>query len=98
MSPRSTPNTSPQSSKSPLLPPSSVINSRSEPPTPSGTVCLVSNPYQHQQSQLQQMSRSYQSSVSSTITNIQYSNTSLQNLVQCETDSDNLFCVNGDVR
>ncbi|CAB0031834.1 unnamed protein product [Trichogramma brassicae] len=86
-SPRSTPNSSPRSAKSPPLPPGNVgivggpnntgtPGSRSAPPTPGGPLGGMTT---HQQQQQQQMTRSYQSpvpptSVSQTVNNMSMSN------------------------
>ncbi|XP_023318880.1 dystrobrevin beta isoform X2 [Trichogramma pretiosum] len=85
-SPRSTPNSSPRSAKSPPLPPGNVgivggpnntgtPGSRSAPPTPGGPLGGMTT---HQQQQQQQMTRSYQSpvpptSVSQTVNNMSMS-------------------------
>ncbi|XP_048262562.1 dystrobrevin beta isoform X7 [Bombus terrestris] len=97
-SPRSTPNSSPRSTKSPPLPPGAVPSSRSAPPTPGGP--LSTTPQQQQQQQQsqsqQQMSQSYQSPVPTTSVASVTNNTMLgtiQNPIP-----DNLSCVGGDVR
>ncbi|XP_016768256.1 dystrobrevin beta isoform X3 [Apis mellifera] len=96
-SPRSTPNSSPRSTKSPPLPPGAVPSSRSAPPTPGGPLSTTPQQQQQQQSQSQQqMSQSYQSPVPTTSVASVTNNTMLgtiQNPIP-----DNLSCVGGDVR
>ncbi|XP_076766976.1 dystrobrevin beta isoform X7 [Xylocopa sonorina] len=95
-SPRSTPNSSPRSTKSPPLPPGAVPSSRSAPPTPGGPLSTTPQPQQQQSQSQQQMSQSYQSSVPTTsvasVTNSTMLGT-IQNPIP-----DNLSCVGGDVR
>ncbi|XP_076665475.1 dystrobrevin beta isoform X3 [Andrena cerasifolii] len=94
-SPRSTPNSSPRSTKSPPLPPGAVPSSRSAPPTPGGPLSTTPQQQQQQQSQSQQqMSQSYQSSVPATsVANVSSMLGTIQNPIP-----DNLSCVGGDVR
>ncbi|XP_015588903.1 dystrobrevin beta isoform X3 [Cephus cinctus] len=92
-SPRSTPNSSPRSTKSPPLPPGAVPSSRSAPPTPGGP--LTTTPQQQQQNQ-QQMSQSYQSPVPPTSVANMSSNAMLGTIQNPIPDS--LSCVGGDVR
>ncbi|XP_031843408.1 dystrobrevin beta isoform X3 [Nomia melanderi] len=95
-SPRSTPNSSPRSTKSPPLPPGAVPSSRSAPPTPGGPLSTTPQQQQQQSQSQQQMSQSYQNPVPTTsVANIP-SNAMLgtiQNPIP-----DNLSCVGGDVR
>lgn len=97
-SPRSTPNSSPRSTKSPPLPPGSIPNSRSAPPTPGGPLsnAVQQNQQQNQQLNQQQMSQSYQSPVPTTSVSNMTGNSilgSMQNPIP-----DSLSCVGGDVR
>ncbi|XP_046417991.1 dystrobrevin beta isoform X1 [Neodiprion virginianus] len=92
-SPRSTPNSSPRSTKSPPLPPGGVPSSRSAPPTPGGP--LTSVPQQQQQNQ-QPMSQSYQSSAPPTSSANMTNNAMLGSMQNPIPDS--LSCVGGDVR
>ncbi|XP_046143857.1 dystrobrevin beta-like isoform X4 [Osmia bicornis bicornis] len=95
-SPRSTPNSSPRSTKSPPLPPGAVPSSRSAPPTPGGPLSTTPQQQQQQSQSQQQMSQSYQSSVPTTSVASVTNNTMLgtiQNPIP-----DNLSCVGGDVR
>ncbi|XP_014486702.1 PREDICTED: dystrobrevin beta isoform X3 [Dinoponera quadriceps] len=98
-SPRSTPNSSPRSTKSPPLPPGAIPSSRSAPPTPGGP--LSTTPQQQQQQQQQQhqnqpqISQSYQSPVPTTVANAQ-GNAMLGTIQNPIPDS--LSCVGGDVR
>ncbi|XP_011692839.1 PREDICTED: dystrobrevin beta-like isoform X3 [Wasmannia auropunctata] len=100
-SPRSTPNSSPRSTKSPPLPPGAIPSSRSAPPTPGGP--LSTTPQQQQQQQQmqqqqmpQQMSQSYQNPVpTTTVANVQ-GNAMLGTIQNPIPDS--LSCVGGDVR
>ncbi|XP_034175569.2 dystrobrevin beta isoform X4 [Osmia lignaria lignaria] len=95
-SPRSTPNSSPRSTKSPPLPPGVVPSSRSAPPTPGGPLSTTPQQQQQQSQSQQQMSQSYQSSVPTTSVASVTNNTMLgtiQNPIP-----DNLSCVGGDVR
>ncbi|KAK0181306.1 hypothetical protein PV327_003599 [Microctonus hyperodae] len=100
-SPRSTPNSSPRSTKSPPLPPGGIPNSRSAPPTPGGS---LSTPQQQQQQQQQQqlsqqqpnspqISQNYQSPVLGSTTSVNSMLGTLQNPIP-----DSLSCVGGDVR
>lgn len=91
-SPRSTPNSSPRSTKSPPLPPGGVPSSRSAPPTPGGP--LTSAPQQQQNQQ--PMSQSYQSSAPPTSTANISGNAMLGSMQNPIPDS--LSCVGGDVR
>ncbi|XP_018359370.1 PREDICTED: dystrobrevin beta-like isoform X4 [Trachymyrmex cornetzi] len=102
-SPRSTPNSSPRSTKSPPLPPGAIPSSRSAPPTPGGP---LSTPQQQQQQQQQhqqiqqqqmsqQMSQSYQNPIPTTVANVQ-GNAMLGTIQNPIPDS--LSCVGGDVR
>ncbi|XP_058810048.1 dystrobrevin beta-like isoform X3 [Phymastichus coffea] len=107
-SPRSTPNSSPRSTKSPPLPPGGLPSSRSAPPTPGGPLSAMSNhqqqqttQQQQQQQQQQQMSRSYQSPVPPTSVgaNAQSTtNNSVHGSMHINPMPDNLSCVGGDVR
>nr|XP_033327885.1 dystrobrevin beta-like isoform X6 [Megalopta genalis] len=95
-SPRSTPNSSPRSTKSPPLPPGAVPSSRSAPPTPGGPLSTTPQQQQQQSQCQQQMSQSYQNPVPTTSVANVPSNAMLgtiQNPIP-----DNLSCVGGDVR
>ncbi|XP_053972267.1 dystrobrevin beta isoform X3 [Hylaeus volcanicus] len=95
-SPRSTPNSSPRSTKSPPLPPGAVPSSRSAPPTPGGPLSTTPQQQQQQTQNQQQMSQSYQSSVPTTsVANVPTNAMlgTIQNPIP-----DNLSCVGGDVR
>ncbi|XP_015438734.1 PREDICTED: dystrobrevin beta [Dufourea novaeangliae] len=95
-SPRSTPNSSPRSTKSPPLPPGAVSSSRSAPPTPGGPLSTTPQQQQQQSQNQQQMSQSYQNPVPTTSVANVPSNAMLgtiQNPIP-----DNLSCVGGDVR
>ncbi|KAK2577988.1 hypothetical protein KPH14_008418 [Odynerus spinipes] len=96
-SPRSTPNSSPRSTKSPPLPPGTVTSSRSAPATPGGTLSTTPQQQQQQQQQNQsQMSQSYQSSVPTTSVPNMPGNAMLGTIQNPIPDS--LSCVGGDVR
>ncbi|XP_066591793.1 dystrobrevin beta-like isoform X2 [Prorops nasuta] len=95
-SPRSTPNSSPRSTKSPPLPPGSVSSSRSAPPTPGGPLSVAPQQQQQQQPTQPQMSQSYQSSVPATSVANPPGNLMLGTLQNPIPDS--LSCVGGDVR
>jgi hypothetical protein len=106
-SPRSTPNSSPRSTKSPPLPPGSTSSSKSAPPTPGGSLSTMPNHQQQQQhqqqhQQLQQMSRSYHSPIPPTsmqTASVQTAkNASIHSSMQNASIPDNLSCVGGDVR
>ncbi|XP_012525574.1 dystrobrevin beta isoform X5 [Monomorium pharaonis] len=107
-SPRSTPNSSPRSTKSPPLPPGAIPSSRSAPPTPGGPLSTTPQQQQQQQQQQQmqqqqmqqqqmpqQMSQSYQNPVPTTVANVQ-GNAMLGTIQNPIPDS--LSCVGGDVR
>ncbi|XP_076230845.1 dystrobrevin beta isoform X6 [Calliopsis andreniformis] len=95
-SPRSTPNSSPRSTKSPPLPPGAVPSSRSAPPTPGGPLSTTPQQQQQQSQSQQQMSQSYQSPVPTTsVANIP--NNAMLGTIQ-NPIPDNLSCVGGDVR
>ncbi|XP_018313365.1 dystrobrevin beta isoform X4 [Mycetomoellerius zeteki] len=105
-SPRSTPNSSPRSTKSPPLPPGAIPSSRSAPPTPGGPLSTPQQQQQLQQQQQQQqmqqqqmsqqMSQSYQNPIpTTTVANVQ-GNAMLGTIQNPIPDS--LSCVGGDVR
>ncbi|XP_018342196.1 PREDICTED: dystrobrevin beta-like isoform X4 [Trachymyrmex septentrionalis] len=104
-SPRSTPNSSPRSTKSPPLPPGAIPSSRSAPPTPGGALSTPQQQQQQQQQQQhqqiqqqqmsQQMSQSYQNPIPTTVANVQ-GNAMLGTIQNPIPDS--LSCVGGDVR
>ncbi|XP_032685392.1 dystrobrevin beta isoform X3 [Odontomachus brunneus] len=99
-SPRSTPNSSPRSTKSPPLPPGAIPSSRSAPPTPGGPLSTTPQQQQQQQQSQQhqnqsQISQSYQSPVPTTVANAQ-GNAMLGTIQNPIPDS--LSCVGGDVR
>ncbi|XP_011335911.1 dystrobrevin beta isoform X3 [Ooceraea biroi] len=98
-SPRSTPNSSPRSTKSPPLPPGVIPSSRSAPPTPGGPLSTPPQQQQQQQQQQmqQQMSQSYQNPVpTTTVANAMQGNAMLGTIQNPIPDS--LSCVGGDVR
>ncbi|XP_051168351.1 dystrobrevin beta-like isoform X1 [Leptopilina boulardi] len=89
-SPRSTPNSSPRSTKSPPLPPGAIPSSRSAPPTPGGPLSTLQHQNQHT------MSQSYQSPVPTTSVANMSGNAMLGTVQNPIPDS--LSCVGGDVR
>lgn len=89
-SPRSTPNSSPRSTKSPPLPPGAIPSSRSAPPTPGGPLSTLQHQNQHT------MSQSYQSPVPTTSVANMPGNAILGTVQNPIPDS--LSCVGGDVR
>ncbi|KAG7204583.1 hypothetical protein KM043_005003 [Ampulex compressa] len=95
-SPRSTPNSSPRSTKSPPLPICTAQSSRSAPPTPGGPLSTTPQPQQQPAQSQQQMSQSYQSSVPTTSV-ASVSGNAMLGTIQNPTP-DNLSCVGGDVR
>ncbi|XP_011505315.1 PREDICTED: dystrobrevin beta [Ceratosolen solmsi marchali] len=100
-SPRSTPNSSPRSTKSPPLIPGPTSSSKSAPATPGGSLSIMPNHQQQHQQMQQQMSRSYQSPIPPTpmSVNVQTAtNASIHGSIQNTSMPDNLSCVGGDVR
>ncbi|XP_023288354.1 dystrobrevin beta isoform X3 [Orussus abietinus] len=96
-SPRSTPNSSPRSTKSPPLPPGALSSSRSAPPTPGGPLSTTPQQQQQQQQSQQQMSQSYQSPVPPTSVAANMAGNAMLGTIQNPVP-DSLSCVGGDVR